>query len=87
MKAKFSNSKKIHIVLEGIKSGHIGELCSNYGINQATYYKWRDKVLKSGDKIFSSKEGKETELLKKQICKLKETVGDLTLELKKSDWQ
>lgn len=87
MRSKFSNSKKIHIVLEGVRSGHIKELCSSYGINQVTYYKWRDKVLKSGDKVFSSKEEKETERLKKQICKLKETVGDLTLELKKSDWQ
>jgi len=61
MKSKFSNSKKVHIVLEGVKSGRIKELCSSYGINQVTYYKWRDKVLKSADKVFSSKESKEME--------------------------
>lgn len=83
MKSRFHNSKKLYIV-QRVKSGWIKELCSSYGINQVTYYKWRDKVLKSGDKVFSSKESKEMERLKKQARRLKETVGDLTLELKKA---
>ena len=76
----------MRIVFEGIKSGGIKNLCVKYNINQITYYKWRDKVFQSGDKIFSSHKDKESERLREQNKKLKETIGELTLELKKNDW-
>lgn len=39
MRSRFSNSKRIPIVLEGVKSERTKELCSSCGIKKVSYYK------------------------------------------------
>jgi len=85
-KRKWSNQQKMQIVLEGIK-GHlvIGELCNKYEITQGQYYKWRDVLLNGADKIFVPDPDKEKLRMKNKIDKLNQTIGELTVELKKTE--
>lgn len=84
---KWTNQQKLQIVLEGMGNKvALAQLCNEHQISQAQYYQWRDKLLKEGGKVFErgGSEGEE-ERLRKQIHKLKAIIGDLTVELKKSD--
>ena len=87
-KKKYKAKERLIIVLEGIKGNlSLGELCNQYGISQQTYYNWRDRLLSEGSKIFSyGGVDREKEVLKQELSRLKETVGELTMELKKNDW-
>ncbi len=79
--------EKFQIVMSGLKGRKVVELCNEHGISQGQYYKWRDVLLNGGTKLFErGGVDKEKERLEKQNRKLKETVGDLTMELKKNDW-
>ena len=84
---KWTAQEKFEIVMSGLKGRKIAEICNEYGISQGQYYKWRDVLLNDGTKLFErGGVDKEKERLEKQNRKLKETIGDLTLELKKNDW-
>lgn len=85
---KWDSKTKLRIVLEGMKSnGNLSELCNRYQISQTQYYKWRDKLLNQGAKVFeSNNENREVENLKTKVKKLKGIIGDLTVELKKNDF-
>ncbi len=84
----WSAKEKLGIVLEGLRGTvSLSELCNRHGITQSQYYQWRDRLLSEGEKVFArGGTDKETERLKRQNQRLKETIGDLTLELKKNDW-
>ena len=84
---KWSSQQKLQVVLEGLKGTvPLGELCSRHQISQAQYYQWRDRLLKSGAKVFDyGGPEQEQERLRKEVRRLKGIIGDLTVELKKSD--
>ncbi len=72
--------------MEGLRGRSVGELCNDYEIAQTQCYKWRDQFLSNGEKAFEVVQVscKESRLLNKNH-KLKAMVGELTMELKKSD--
>ena len=84
----WSGSEKFKIVMEGLSGKRsISELCNDYGILQTQYYRWRDTLLSDGSKLFErGGVDKHQERLERQNQKLKETIGELTMELKKNDW-
>ena len=84
---KWSSQQKLMIVLEGLKNKvPLAELCSGHQINQAQYYKWRDRLLNEGSKIFDyGGLDADQERLEKENFKLKSIIGELTVELKKSE--
>ena len=83
---KWTNQEKLQVILEGLKgSTPIGELCNKYEINQSQYYKWRDLLLNGADKLFVADPDKEKERMKRKISKLNEHIGELTVELKKTE--
>ena len=86
---KWTNKQKLEIVLEGIKGRvPISELCNKYQIQQTQYYDWKNHFLRHGEKIFDlGKATSSEERLEKENRKLKALIGDLTLELKKSDYE
>lgn len=85
---KWTSGQKLQIVLEGLKGQlRIGELCNKHEISQGQYYKWRDQILSSAETIFTGKIDKEKERLKRENTKLKTVIGDLTVELKKTEEQ
>lgn len=86
-KKKRSNQEKLMIVLEGLKNTvPLAQLCSGHGITQAQYYSWRDRLVKDGGVVFGhGGPDKEQERLRKENSRLKEIIGDLTVELKKTE--
>lgn len=71
-------------MLEGLKGEcRISELCNEHGISQGMYYKWRDQLLTDGAKLFE-RGGVDhaRERLERENRKLKETIGELTIEFK-----
>jgi transposase-like protein len=88
-KRQWTNQQKAQIVLEGL-SGQIevSKLCAKYEIAQTQYYKWRDLFLKECHTTFEVKKQtvKETRL-ENENTKLKRIIGDLTIELKKNEYE
>ena len=87
-KRQWTNQQKAQIILEGL-SGQIevSKLCNKYQIGQTQYYKWRDQFLKECHSAFDVKKQSQREhLLENQNLKLKRIIGDMTIELKKSEY-
>lgn len=88
-KRKWSSQQKMQIVLEGLSGQiEISKLCAKYQIAQTQYYKWRDQLLKFGHQAFDQKTITNKEQhLEQQVTKLKRIIGDMTIELKKSEYE
>lgn len=84
---KWTSQQKLQIVLEGLKGAvPLAEICSRHQISQAQYYQWRDRLLKDGGKVFDyGGPEKEEGRLRKENARLKGLIGELTIELKKSE--
>ncbi len=87
MKRRQWDSKtKAKIVLEGLSGKPLGELCNQHQISQNQYYLWRDKFLSEAHRAFESKEdGGEVSRLKAKTMRLQQIIGQLTVELKKTE--
>ena len=88
MKRRVWDSKsKTKIVLEGLHGRSVASICSEYQISQGMYYRWRDTFLENAPQAFETNAiTRREELLERENNKLKQVIGDLHLELKKSDW-
>ena len=86
-KSRWDARTKAMIGLEGLKGKSIPDICAEYQVSQAHYYRWRDKSLANMHQAFTDKTPQEV-TLKRQIADLKKVIGELTIELKKSetDW-
>jgi transposase-like protein len=83
---KWDAKTKAMIVIEGLKGKPVAELCTEHQISQAQYYQWRDQFLAHAPKAFEVHEQSQREArLARENARLKTLVGELTLELKKSD--
>jgi transposase-like protein len=86
MKARrWDAQTKAKVVLEGLRGRPVSEICSAYGIHTSMYYEWRDKFLRNMGKVFEMEATPKEAKLKAEVLKLKALVGELTLELKKSE--
>ena len=86
---QWTSKQKAQVVLEGL-SGQIDitALCQKYQISQTQYYKWRDSFLQNCHQTFEiQKQSKKEQYLETQNAKLKRIIGDLTIELKKSEYE
>ena len=73
-------------MLERLKGKPVTVICQDYHISQAQYYQWRDQFLTNAGKPFEVAQQTEREArLQHENAQLKKLVGELTLELKKSD--
>jgi len=88
-KRHFSSQEKLRIILEGLSGQiEIAKLCAKYQIAQAQYYRWRDQLLQHGHQAFETKNiTKKEQHLESENAKLKRIIGDLTVELKKSEFE
>ena len=88
-KRQWTNEQKAKIVLEGLSGQiEIAKLCNKYQIQQTQYYKWRDTFLSECHSAFDTKKQSQKELrLENEVTKLKRIIGDLTIKLKKSDYE
>ena len=87
-KRKWQSQEKLRIVLEGLSGQiEIAKLCNKYQIAQTQYYQWRDQLLKFGHQAFETKNiTKKEQHLESEVSKLKRIIGDLTVELKKNEF-
>ena len=86
---KWESSQKLKIVLEGLSGQiEISKLCNKYQISQVIYYRWREQLLQYGHQAFESKNITNREKrLSDENQRLKQIIGDLTVELKKSEFE
>ena len=83
---KWTSQQKFTIVLEGVKGKTVAQICSDHSIHQSMYYKWRDDFLSNAYKAFEKqKPDRKINRLKQENNKLKQIIGDLSLELKKNE--
>lgn len=91
-KRKWTPKEKLEIVLEGIVSGNVNEVCRRRGLNVNQYYNWKNKLFKNADKIFEREDKKQKqreERLEEVIQKKDEIIAEITeenLNLKKGRW-
>jgi transposase-like protein len=86
-KRVWTSEQKLQIVMQGIKGRLVSEICNEYQISQSQFYLWRDQFLQNAGKIFEMpKTAQQQTRLERENEKLKAMVGELTMELKKSDW-
>jgi transposase-like protein len=86
-KRHWNSEQKLQIVMQGIKGRAVSEICNEYQISQRQYYKWRDQFLANAGKVFEqTQQSQKEQRLERENERLKKVVGELTLELKKSDW-
>ncbi|MDQ3831979.1 MAG: transposase [Candidatus Tectomicrobia bacterium] len=83
---KWDATTKALIVLEGLKGKPVAEICTEHEISQSLYYQWRDHFLANATKAFEGQQqGRREARLGRENARLKKLVGELLLELKKSD--
>jgi transposase-like protein len=81
---KWDAKTKALIVMEGIKGKPVNEICAEHQLSQSQYYRWRDEFLSNIHQVFDGA-GKKDERLLKENRRLKQIIGDLTVELKKTE--
>ena len=83
---RWTNDVKMAAVLSGLRGQPVAEICNEHGIHQSQYYQWRDQFLSNASKAFDTEKANKKEVrLERENQKLKGLVGELTLELKKSE--
>jgi putative transposase len=55
---EWTSEEKLAIVLDGFKGRSMSEICREYGISDAQYYKWRDVAIESLKTGFQDKRKK-----------------------------
>ena len=81
---KWDPKEKAMIVLQGLKGKPLAEICAEHLINQSQYYLWRDQFLAKMHLVFIDDDRKEKVLTRENVH-LKKIIGDLTIELKKTE--
>lgn len=85
-KRKWDAKTKAMIVLEGLKGKPVAEICTEHQISQSQYYQWRDQFLAHAAQAFEVHQHTRKEArLEQENARLKNLVGELLLELKKSE--
>ena len=85
-KRKWDAKTKAMIVLEGLKGKPVAEVCTEHQISQSQYYQGRDQFLAHAASAFEVHQHTRKEArLEQENARLKTLVGELLLELKKSD--
>ena len=88
MKRRNWESKtKAMIVLQGLKGKPIADLCAEHQISQAQFYQWRDHFLSESHSVFGIADKSRREFaLERENARVKHMIGELTMELKKSEF-
>ena len=87
---KWSAAEKLRIVLAGMRTGDIAELCRREGINPTQYYGWKKQLLDSAEAVFDvrgQKPSRKEERLQRDTRRMQAVIAEITaenLELKKT---
>ena len=84
---QWDSKTKAKIVMEGLQGRSVVDICTEYGISQSQYYKWRDIFIAHIEQPFETgAKSKKEQKLEQENMRLRKVIGDLTVELKKNDW-
>lgn len=84
---QWKSHEKAEIILQALKGRPVADICSEYGISNSMFYKWKDVFLANMHLAYENNKGnKAMQKVENQNKKLKSIVAELTLELKKTDW-
>jgi len=87
---KWSAAEKLRIVLAGLQTGDIAELCRREGISPTQYYGWKKQLLASADVVFDTrgqKPGRKEARLERDTRRMQAVIAEITaenLDLKKT---
>jgi len=81
---RWDSKTKAMVILQGIKGTPVSEICNEHQISQSEYYRWREIFLSKMAQVFDNTD-KRLEGLQQENTRLKTIIGDLSLELKKSN--
>jgi transposase-like protein len=81
---KWDPKTKAMIVIQGLRGKPVGEICLEHQISQTQYYQWRDQFLANAHEVFAGNEQKGEKLIREN-AHLRKIIGDLTVELKKTE--
>lgn len=81
---KWDPKTKAMIVVEGLRGKPIADICIEHQISQAQDHQWRDQFLARVPQVFADDSRREKALTKENV-RLKKIIGDLTVELKKTE--
>jgi transposase-like protein len=81
---KWDPRAKVLIILEGMKGKPVADICTEHQISQTQYYQWRDRFLANAHQVFIDTDKKEQKLTREN-ARLRRMIGDLTVELKKTE--
>jgi transposase-like protein len=86
---KWDSKTKAKIVLESLQNKvPIAELCNRHQITQSLYYYWLNEFQAKSHEIFdTTKKSKKERRLVEKNKELKRIIADLTVELKKSEYE
>ncbi len=86
---KWDSKTKAKIVLESLQNKiPLAELCNRYQITQSLYYYWLNEFQTKSHEIFdTTKKSKKERRLAEENKELKRIIADLTVELKKSEYE
>ena len=83
---KWDSRTKAMIVMQGLNGRPVSEICTEHQISQAQYYQWREQFLRNVHRVFGNHDRREKVILRENT-RLKNIIGDLTLELRKlNEW-
>ena len=81
---KWDSKTKAMIVIQGLKGKPVAEICLEHQISQTQYYQWRDQFLANAQQVFDDNVKREESLTRENVH-LRKIIGDLTVELKKTE--
>lgn len=83
---KWTSEEKSKIIIQSLKGRPIAEVCCENGISMSQFYHWRDQFLSNAQKAFeTSAQSQKESRLERENCRLRGIIGDLTIELKKTE--
>ncbi len=87
---KWLPTEKLRIVLAGMQTGDIADLCRREGINPTQYYGWKKQLVDSAEAVFNVREQKPSHKERKlehANRRMQAVIAEITaenLELKKT---
>lgn len=86
---KWDPKTKLSIILEHLEQQvPVATLCNKYQISHTLFAYWLREFLGKAHKVFDTeKQSKKEQRLKDENMKLKHIIADLTIELKKTEYE
>jgi transposase len=82
---KWKSEEKLAVIMDGLRGRSVKEICQEYGISEAQYYKWRDQGITLMKKGFEDKRQAQNTSAEADRNRLLKIIGEqqLIIDLQK----